>query len=168
MLHLIGRQLPDVKLTATNDVDVMPKNLRGWVTYFIYPYTGRPEVPNPPAWDIIQGAHGSTPQALGYSMCYEDFQKRNIKVFGLSLQTTDWQKEFTQRVNLRIELLSDKAGEFSTQLGLTRFETGGQSYLSRVTLLTQDAVIRHIRYPVTEPEDDAKHVLTWFDNRVRS
>jgi peroxiredoxin len=168
MQHLIGRQLPDVKLKATNDADVLPKDLHGWVVYFVYPYTGRPDVPDPPNWDKIKGAHGSTPQALNYSIRYEEFQNRNVKVFGLSLQTCDWQKEFVQRAKLRFDLLSDKVGEFSTRLGLARFETGKKFYLSRVTLLTHDAIISHVRYPVAEPENDANEVLTWFDDRVRS
>ena len=32
----------------------------------VYPWTGRPGHPNPPDWDVIPGAHGSTPELEGF------------------------------------------------------------------------------------------------------
>ena len=44
-----------------------PARIQGPAVIFCYPFTGRPGYPNPPNWDHITGAHGSTPQAIAYS-----------------------------------------------------------------------------------------------------
>ena len=66
-------RLPDVALPATDGTTVNPGLLRGRVVIFVYPYTGKPGVPDPPGWDQIFGAHGSTPQALAFSRLYPEF-----------------------------------------------------------------------------------------------
>ena len=52
---------------------------------YCYPWTGRPGLPNPPGWDDIPGAHGSTPQAEGFRDLYAGFQQVDAAVFGLSI-----------------------------------------------------------------------------------
>ncbi len=61
--HLIaGTRLPDVALTATWGASVNLARYQERAIVFVYPMTGTPSVPNPPDWDIIPGAHGSTPE----------------------------------------------------------------------------------------------------------
>ena len=49
--------------------------LAGMAIVYCYPWTGRPGLPNPPDWDDIPGAHGSTPQAEGFRDLYAGFQQ---------------------------------------------------------------------------------------------
>src|SRR6185436_3508127 len=106
MQHLIGRLLPDLDLPSTDGFAFNPSTAKGVSVIFCFPYTGRPGFPNPPDWDSIPGAHGSTPQAQAFSMRHDEFKKLDIKVFGLSCQDTAWQCEFVKRTSLRVPLLS--------------------------------------------------------------
>src|SRR5690606_38452146 len=65
--HLtLGLVVPDIELPSTDGGAVSLARLDKGAVVFIYPWTGRPGLPNPPGWDEIPGAHGSTPQALGF------------------------------------------------------------------------------------------------------
>jgi peroxiredoxin len=127
---------------------------------FFYPYTGRPGVPDPPDWDNIPGAHGSTPQAQAFSKTYDEFRNRHVNVFGVSLQEPEWQVEFARRCALPYPLLSDAETRLSGALGLPFFSTGGKAYLQRLTLFLNDGRVTGVRYPVTDPAGEAKAVLS--------
>ena len=156
---VIGVRLPALTLSATVGPPVDLSVLPGASVVFCYPWTGRPGLPNPPDWDVIPGAHGSTPPALGFSKLYPEFMKWNLKVFGLSLQDTAYQQEFALRCRLPFALLGDEAGAFSHALALPWFETGGVRYLKRLTLIARDGVIERVRFPIPVPEHDAQDVL---------
>jgi peroxiredoxin len=156
---LVGRKLPDVSLRATDGGSINPAQLSGRAVIFCYPYTGRPNVPDPPGWDDIPGAHGSTPQALAFSKAYDVYQTQSIKIFGLSFQASDWQAEFVNRTNLRVSLLSDHQRVFADALDLPRFKAGQDDYLARLTIMSKDGIIIGIRYPIQVPVDDAMMVL---------
>ena len=156
---MIGLRLPALTLCATIGPPVDLSALAGLSVVFCYPWTGRPGLPNPPDWDAIPGAHGSTPQALGFSKLYPEFVQRNLKVLGLSLQDTAYQREFAGRCQLPYPLLSDAGGQFSQSLDLPWFETGGVRYLTRLTFLARDGVIKQVRSPVPVPEGDAEEML---------
>ena len=159
MKHLVGRKLPDAELPATSGSPVNPDKLKGLAVLFCYPWTGQPGQPNPPNWDDIPGAHGSTPQALAYSAAYGNFRRLGVQLFGVSLQDSEWQQEFVKRHNLAFRLLSDIERKFSAELGLPLFTTGGVDYLQRLTLIASDGVITTVRFPVQPPEKDAAEVL---------
>lgn len=162
MQHLVGRRMPDVDLEASSGSPVNPAKIVGPAVIFCYPWTGRPGYPNPPHWDEIPGAHGSTPQAQAYSNAYGHFRRLGIKLFGLSLQDTEWQREFVKRAGLSFRLLSDAPRKFSGRLGLPLFETGGVDYLQRLTFIARDGIIDAVRFPVPHPETDAEETLSLF------
>ena len=159
MQHLVGRKMPNVDLEATSGSPVNPSRILGPAVIFCYPYTGRPGHADPHNWDHIPGAHGSTPQALAYSEAYGHFRRLGVKLFGLSLLSTEWQKEFVTRNGLTFRLLSDEDRGFQSRLGLPMFETGGELYLQRLTFILHDGIISSIRFPIPEPERDAAEVL---------
>jgi peroxiredoxin len=160
--QLIGCRLPDFDLPSTDGFSVNLSNRDGTFVIFCFPYTGRPDFPNPPDWDNIPGAHGSTPQAQAFSLHYEEFKKLGISVFGLSFQDTSWQSEFVKRTSLRVALLSDKKKLFSSALGLPEFKAGTQDYLRRLTFISKNGIITHVRYPIDIPENDAAETLKLF------
>jgi peroxiredoxin len=159
MKHLVGRKMPNIDLEATSGSPVNPAKIPGPAVIFCYPFTGRPGYSDPPNWDHIPGAHGSTPQALAYSNAYGNFRRLGVKLFGLSLLDTEWQRDFVARNNLTFRLLSDSGRSFSGRMGLPLFETGGALYLQRLTFILHDGIITALRYPVPEPEHDAAVVL---------
>lgn len=158
--HLVpGFELPDIPLVATDGRSISLARLGGRWAVFIYPWTGRPGLPNPPNWDDIAGAHGSTPQAEGFRDAYDDVRGAGFDIMGLSGQTTADQQEFASRVRLPFPLLSDAVGALRNELRLPTFETGGVRYLKRVTLILRDGRIERTIYPVHPPHTHARDLL---------
>lgn len=151
--------MPDVLLPSTDGAPVSLSTLKGILVVFFYPFTGRPDHPNPLGWDDISGAHGSTPQALSFSKRYGEFRNLGAKVFGVSFMSTEWQKEFANRNDLPFPLLSDQRRYFANALGLTAFQAGTEDYLVRRAFIINDGVITSDIFPVPVPEENAAEVL---------
>jgi peroxiredoxin len=158
--HLVrGLALPDIALAATDGQSVSLSRLAGDWIIFIYPWTGMPGLANPPGWDDIAGAHGSTPEAEGFRDAYDAFSAAGFGVLGVSGQATADQQEFAARMRLPFPLLSDAGGRLRSALALPVFETGGVTYLKRLTLILEDGAIARIVYPVHPPHTHAKDLL---------
>ena len=166
--RLAGQDLPDVTLASTDGTDVALRMLPGRSVIAVYPWTGRPGQPNPPAWDDIPGAHGSTPELEGLRDRAAQFEGLGVQLFGLSLQDTAYQRELVERLKLPFPILSDVAGAFSGALALPSFATGGQRYLERLTLVVTDSSIAHVFHPVADPASHADEVLAWLEGKGAS
>ena len=165
--HLLrGMAMPDLALPTTEGGDVNFSHLDGWTVLFIYPWTGQPGLANPPGWDDIPGAHGSTPEAEGFRNLYRAFEQMDTRVFGVSGQASDWQREFAERMELPFTLASDADGLLREALSLPTFETGGAIYLTRLTLVLRDGRIARTFYPVHPPDAHPREVLAWLDEIV--
>lgn len=161
--HLVqGLAIPDVPLPSTTGGTVNLGAQSGMAVVYFYPWTGRPGVADPPCWDDIPGAHGSTPQAEGFRDRYLAFREKEVAVFGVSTQGSEHQCELAERLNIPFEILSDEAFQLQQALNLPTFETGGVAYLRRLTLIVRDGRIEHVYYPVLTPADHAIEVLGWF------
>jgi peroxiredoxin len=154
-----GMVAPSVLLPATDGIAVDLARLPGQSLVIVYPWTGRPGHPNPPDWDLIPGAHGSTPELEGFRDRHADFMCLGTRLFGLSRQTTDYQRELVARLALPFPILSDVAGRFAEALSLPIFTTGGEIYLERLTLVVTDGLIERVFYPVADPAGHAAEVL---------
>ncbi len=148
-----GVEVPQLTLPATCGGAVCLATLPGRSVVAIYPWTGRPGQPNPPNWDDIPGAHGSTPELEGFRDSTAAFDRMNIRLFGLSRQPTAYQAEMAARVGLPFRILSDAEGAFARALGLPSFATGGVTYLERLTLLLNGVAIETVFHPVPTPRN---------------
>lgn len=158
--------LPDVTLPATDGSAISPRRLPGRCVLFCYPWAGRPGEPNPPDWDLIPGAHGSTPEAEGFRDLHAGFAQMNVAVLGISLQATGEQAEFASRLRLPFPILSDAKGTLQRALRLPVFETGGRCFLKRLTLALRDGRIERVFYPVHPPNAHAREVLAYLGAAV--
>lgn len=158
-----GTPLPALALPSSAGVSIDLAQIAGRAVVFVYPFTGTPGEPNPPHWDEILGAHGSTPEAEGFRDLMPMFAVRGVKVFGFSAQSSADQVAFARRAALTFPLISDEGLNFADALRLPRFETGGVTYLKRLTLIVRDGVIERCIYPVHPPHTHAQTVLTVFD-----
>jgi peroxiredoxin len=163
-----GSRLPDVNLPTTSGRTVNLARMSGTAIVYVYPWTGRPGLPNPPGWDDIPGAHGSTPEAEGFRDLYAGFKQVDADVFGVSTQPTEYQKEFAERLRLPFELLSDADFALQRALGLPTFTTGGVTYLKRLTLAVNDGRIARVYYPVPLPAAHPREVCAWLGMIDRS
>jgi|LNFM01.2.fsa_nt_gb peroxiredoxin len=161
-----GVKVPSVAMPSTAGAPVSLATLPGRSIVFVYTWTGRPGLPNPPHWDDIPGAHGSTPELEGIRNLASSFASLDTAVFGLSAQSNLWQQELAQRLRLNFPLLSDQQSSFSNALELPKFDTGGETYLRRLTLSIVDGVIDWVFYPVHPPDTHARDVLAWLTDHV--
>ena len=157
--HLVGMKMPQVNLLATNGELMDLAKLSGLLVLFCYPMTGVPGIPLPPGWDEIPGARGCTPQACSYRDAYPELRKRVTKVFGISTQSSSYQKELHDRLELPYEILSDEKFELQTSLNLPTFEVEGKRLLKRLTLVVRDGLIDMVHYPVFPSNKDVDWVL---------
>jgi peroxiredoxin len=161
--HLPGSRLPSIALPSTDGGTVDLSALSGRSVVYAYPRTGQPGVPNPEGWDLIPGARGCTPQSCSFRDHAAELRTLGVHhLFGLSTQTTAYQREAAERLHLPFALLSDEALLLTRALRLPTFETGGMTLLKRVTLIIDDAVITHVFYPVFPPDRNAGEVVAWL------
>lgn len=158
--HLIaGLPIPPIALPSTAGGVVALSALAGLSVVYLYPWTGRPGTANPPNWDDIPGAHGSTPQAVGFAEQLAGFAALGARVIGISGQALEEQAEFSTRMGLTFPLLSDHGLRLARALDLPTFETGGTAYLSRLTLVVRDGRIMQTHFPVSDPAGHASALL---------
>jgi peroxiredoxin len=160
-----GLQLPPIPLSSTSGGTVTLAAEPGRILLLVYPWSGRPGRPNPPGWDDIPGAHGSTPELEGFRDRHAAFVQRGLEIFGLSAQTTAYQRELVERLQLPFPILSDARGRFAAALGLPTFSAGGTVYLRRLTLLLENGTIRDVFYPIADPAAHAAALLRALDAR---
>jgi peroxiredoxin len=162
---LLGMKMPDLSLpcSAGGDINFTTITPSRYIIY-CYPLTGNPTSSLPCNWDNIPGARGCTPQALTFKSTYSSICEAGFQLFGLSTQSSAYQKEFAERMQLPFGLLSDEMLEFSTILGLPVFEVEGvaSKLIKRLTLIVVDNKIVKVFYPIFPPTENADAVLAWL------
>jgi len=129
---------------------------------YCYPMTGVPGKALPEGWDSIPGARGCTPQTFGFRDHYQELLELKADVFGLSIQTTEYQLEMAERLHVPFEILSDADFRLCEALRLPTFEVEGMRLLKRLTLIIRLGRIEHVFYPVFPPDESADQVLRWL------
>jgi peroxiredoxin len=170
--HLTGMRVPSVPLrsTAGRLID-LGQAVEGARVVYCYPRTGRPDREPPggvEAWNRIPGARGCTPQSLAFRERFGQFGEAGAEVFGLSTQSTEYQREAAERLELPFELLSDEGLALTRALGLPTFEYAGMTLLKRLTMVIRVGVIVKVFYPVFPPNANAAEVLEWLTSSTRS
>jgi peroxiredoxin len=112
---------------------------------------------------MIPGARGCTPQACSFRDHHRELADLGVEVYGLSTQTTDYQREMAQRLHLPFEVLSDARFAFVDALRLPTFEVDGMRLVKRLTLVIKDTRIEHVFYPVFPPDQGADQVVSWLE-----
>jgi thioredoxin-dependent peroxiredoxin len=115
----IGDPIPPV---TANDQDGKPINLAeagssGYTLIYFYPKAMTP---------------GCTAQACSLRDAYTDLQNKGVKVFGVSLDTVDSQKKFSEKEHLPFILLSDREKKITSAFGVPLLLNGfaaRQAYL---------------------------------------
>ena len=164
--HLAGATVPDIALPATDGSAVNLAKLGGLTVVYVYPRTGVPGVDAPPGWDEIPGARGCTPQSCGFRDHFSDLKALGVAhVYGLSTQTSDYQREAAARLHLPFPLLSDANLKLQAMLGLPTFSTSGMTLYKRMALVLENARIVRVFYPVFPPDKNAEEVIAWLRAR---
>ncbi|WP_030441341.1 MerR family transcriptional regulator [Actinoplanes subtropicus] len=167
--ELVGSRVPGLSFYAT---DGRPVDLGalgpGRSVVFVYPLTGRPGVDLPDSLLEIPGARGSTEQASWFRDHHAELLAAGAaRVFGLSAQSTGYQRELVHRLRLPYPLLPDPRMTLATGLGLPTFRAGDMVLYRRLTLVIRDDVIEHVFHPIAAPAMHALEVLQWLSKRRR-
>lgn len=164
--HLEGRTLPIVRLASTAGGTVDLGSLDGLTVLYCYPMTGRPGTALPEGWDDIPGARGCTPQACAFRDHFAELRALGVRsVFGISTQTTAYQREAAARLHLPFPLLSDSALELQEMLELPVMDVAGDVLLKRLTMVARNGVIETVFYPVFPPDRNAADVIKHLRRR---
>ena len=168
--ELVGTRMPSVDCYAT---DGRPVDLAalgpGRSVIFVYPLTGRPGVDLPGSLLEIPGARGSTEQASWFRDQHAELLAAGCeRVFGLSAQSTGYQRELVHRLRLPYPLLPDPRMRLAAALGLPTYGAGDMVLYRRLTLVIRDDVIEHVFHPIAAPAMHALEVLQWLTKHRRS
>lgn len=160
--HLSGLQIPSIGLTAT-DGSTVDLAEGGLTVVYAYPRTSPAIGGALEGWDVLPGARGCTPQSCAFRDHFSELKRVGIeRLFGLSTQATDYQKEVAERLHLPFPLLSDSMLALSCALELPLFEVGGMTLIHRLTLIIDHGRVEHVFYPVFQPEQNASDVMAWL------
>jgi peroxiredoxin Q/BCP len=89
----IGESAPQFSLPDTNEKDVSLKDFKGkWVVLYFYPK---------------DNTSGCTTEALDFTARIKDFKNLNAVVLGISPDSCKSHQNFTQKHDLKVNLLSD-------------------------------------------------------------
>ena len=89
-------------------------------------------------------------------------------MFGLSTQTTEYQKEMVERLHVPFEVLSDVDLAFVHALRLPTFEIEGMTLVKRLTLVISRQRIEKVFYPIFPPDKHAAEVIDWLRGHPKS
>jgi len=160
--------MPDLALTATDGSMVNFSKLSGRTVVYAYPRTGEPGKPSPDGWAQIPGASGCTPQSCAFRDHFAELRQHGAaQVFGLSTQTSAYQREAAERLKLPFPLVSDADLKLAKALRLPTFDAAGMTLMKRLTLVIDDGVIGKVFYPVFPPDKNAEEVLAWLSAQPR-
>jgi peroxiredoxin len=162
--HLQGMYLPNITLNSTNDNKINLAELKGLNVLYFYPMTGRPDVELPEGWNEIPGARGCTPQSCSFRDNNQVLTNLNAKVYGISTQSTAYQKEMVERLHLPFEVLSDEDLKLAKELNLPTLIVNDMTLIKRITLICKDNKIVKVFYPVFPPDKNVDEVINWIEN----
>jgi peroxiredoxin len=162
--HLVGMRLPAISLGTTNASQFNLGESKSRLVIYCYPMTGQPNVPLPEGWDQIPGARGCTPQSCSFRDHYQELRALGADVVGLSVQSTEYQKEMADRLHLPFTVLSDAGYQLQQALHLPTFVAAGMTLLKRITLIVNDGVIEAVHYPIFPSDSDPAWVMDYLKN----
>jgi peroxiredoxin len=163
--HMPGRLLPDLFLPSTSGQHINLRQRPGLIVLYSYPMTGRPGNPLPMGWDEIPGARGCTPESCAFRDHHPEIRQLGAEVFGLSTQSSNYQREAHERLHLSFDLLSDEAFAFTEALSLPTFSIASMRLLRRVTLISLAGIIEHVFYPIFPPDRHPADVVSYLKTR---
>lgn len=166
--HLPGKRLPAIELPASDGRSVRLDELPTRSLVFVYPGIGGPGRDDLlEEWTAVPGARGCTPEACSFRDELAGFQAAGVAVFGLASQSSSSQREHVQQLELSYPLLSDERLQLSETLALPTFDFHGHRYFKRLTLITAEARIEAVLYPVFPPDEAAAQALRWLTRHPR-
>jgi len=114
-----GKKAPDFTLPNEKNESVALKDLKGsWVVLYFYPKDNTP---------------GCTTEAKEFSHLVKDFDKKNVRVLGISPDSSESHLRFISKHNLTVTLLSDEDKSVCDRYGVWQKKKNyGKEYMGVV------------------------------------
>lgn len=137
----VGSSAPDFEALDQNGSTVKLSSFRGSpVVLYFYPRDNTP---------------GCTAEACNFRDNNTEFEKKGVKVLGVSVDSVNSHKKFQDKFDLNFTLVSDSRKSISQNYG-----TFGGSSASRITyIIDRDGKIAFV-YPRVSPKEHGREVLT--------
>jgi peroxiredoxin Q/BCP len=115
----IGQQAPDFCLPNQDDVEICSRDLKGkWIVLYFYPKDSTP---------------GCTTEACEFTEAMPDFDGLGAVILGVSADSTKRHRNFIEKQNLEITLLSDESTEMMQAYGVWQLKKNyGREYMGIV------------------------------------
>lgn len=137
-----GQQLPDVEFVTEDGKRLPAAELGGRKTVlYFYPK---------------DDTSGCTKEACAFRDRMVDYERADIRVYGVSLDSPESHRRFREKYNLNFPLLTDERGRAADALGVLR--EGGEK-ANRVTFLLDPGGRIARVYPEVSPETHADEIL---------
>ncbi|MBB2947368.1 peroxiredoxin [Actinoplanes lutulentus] len=89
------------------------------------------------------------------------------RVYGLSAQSTGYQRELAHRLRLPYPLIPDPKLSLAAATGLPSRTAGDLVVYDRLTLIVSDDLVEHVFHPIPDPASHALHVMRWLTQQHR-
>ncbi|MCX6075677.1 MAG: thioredoxin-dependent thiol peroxidase [Campylobacterales bacterium] len=126
----IGSQAPEFCLPNQDDIEICLRDLRGkWIVLYFYPKDSTP---------------GCTTEACEFSEAAPDFSELDAIVIGVSADSTKKHRNFIEKQELNITLLSDEETNMMQLYGVWQLKKNyGKEYMGivRTTLIIDPNVV---------------------------
>jgi thioredoxin-dependent peroxiredoxin len=137
-----GQQLPDVEFVTEGGERLSAGDLEGEKTVlYFYPKDDTP---------------GCTKEACAFRDRMDDYERADIRVYGVSLDSPESHRRFREKYNLNFPLLTDEDGRAADALGVLR---ESRKSVNRVTFLLDPGGRIARVYPEVSPETHADEIL---------
>lgn len=115
----IGQAAPDFCLPNQDDVEICLRDLKGkWIVLYFYPRDNTP---------------GCTTEACEFTEALPDFSSLDSVILGVSADTTKKHRNFIEKKDLGITLLSDESTDMMQEYGVWQLKKNyGKEYMGIV------------------------------------
>ena len=102
---------------------------------------------------------GCTVEACNFRDNYDNYEKKGVKVLGVSVDSQKSHKKFVEKYGLNFTLVADDKKEIAKNYGVL-----GERNASRVTyIIDREGKVAHV-YPKVSPKDHAVEVMGKLEN----
>jgi len=127
-----GQKAPEFCLLNQDDIEICSRDLKGkWIVLYFYPRDNTP---------------GCTTEACEFTEAAPDFSSLNAIILGVSADSTKKHRNFIEKKNLGITLLSDESTEMMQKYGVWQLKKNyGKEYMGIVRstfIIDPEGVVR--------------------------
>ena len=142
----IGQKAPEFCLPNQDDIEICSRDLRGkWVVLYFYPRDNTP---------------GCTTEACEFTEAAPDFSELDAIILGVSADSTKKHRNFIEKKELGITLLSDESTDMMQEYGVWQLKKNyGKEYMGivRTTLIINpEGIVKGLFEKVRVKEHVAK------------